>query len=70
MIVSGYNDALAAVFLHMVPLIIVAAVLLCFVTEKPLATTIENNVVPVADAAELAPSLGGTARVPQGCAGH
>ncbi|TFB75437.1 DHA2 family efflux MFS transporter permease subunit [Cryobacterium glaciale] len=45
-IVSGYNDALTPVFLYMVPLVIVAVILLCFVTEKPLATTIERDILP------------------------
>jgi hypothetical protein len=30
----------------MAPLVIVAAILLCFVTEKPLATTIERDILP------------------------
>ncbi|WP_104129873.1 MDR family MFS transporter [Cryobacterium sp. N21] len=45
-IISGYNDALTPVFLYMVPLVIVAVILLCFVTEKPLATTIERDILP------------------------
>ena len=45
-IIGGYNDALTPVFLYMVPLVIVAAILLCFVTEKPLATTIERDILP------------------------
>lgn len=45
-IVGAYNDALAPVFLYMVPLVIAAAVLLLFVTEKPLATTIERDILP------------------------
>ncbi|HEY0261155.1 MAG TPA: MDR family MFS transporter [Lacisediminihabitans sp.] len=44
-IVGAYNDALTPVFLYMVPLMVVAVVLLCFVTEKPLATTIERDIV-------------------------
>jgi len=44
-IVGSYNDALTPVFLYMVPLLLVAVVLLCFVKEKPLATTIERDVV-------------------------
>ena len=38
-IISSYNDALTPVFLYLVPLVVVAAILLCFVNEKPLATT-------------------------------
>ncbi|TFD55506.1 DHA2 family efflux MFS transporter permease subunit [Cryobacterium frigoriphilum] len=45
-IISGYNDALTPVFLYMVPLVVVAVILLCFVTEKPLATTIERDILP------------------------
>ncbi|KRC50869.1 MFS transporter [Leifsonia sp. Root227] len=44
-IVGSYNDALTPVFLYMVPLLLVAAVLLLFVVEKPLATTIERDAV-------------------------
>ncbi|MDQ1588874.1 MAG: hypothetical protein QOJ77_2039 [Microbacteriaceae bacterium] len=42
-IVGAYNDALTPVFLYMVPLMLVATVLLFFVKEKPLATTIERE---------------------------
>ncbi|MEO6827584.1 MAG: MDR family MFS transporter [Microbacteriaceae bacterium] len=45
-IVGAYNDALAPVFLYMVPLIVVAIVLLCFIKEIPLATTIDRDIVP------------------------
>jgi EmrB/QacA subfamily drug resistance transporter len=45
-IVGAYSDALTPVFLYMLPLMIVAAVLLCFIKEKPLATTIERDVLP------------------------
>ncbi|WP_223690300.1 MDR family MFS transporter [Leifsonia poae] len=45
-IVGAYNDALTPVFLYMVPLVLVAVVVLCFVKEKPLATTIERDAVP------------------------
>ncbi|MFC4222402.1 MDR family MFS transporter [Lysinibacter cavernae] len=41
-IVGSYNDALTPVFLYMLPLLVIAAVLLCFVVEKPLATTVEG----------------------------
>jgi predicted MFS family arabinose efflux permease len=44
-IIGAYNDALTPVFLYMVPLMLVATVLLVFVKEKPLATTIERDVV-------------------------
>jgi len=42
-IVNAYNDALTPIFLLMVPLVLVAAVLLMFVVEKPLATAIEKT---------------------------
>ncbi|WP_250446214.1 MDR family MFS transporter [Actinotalea sp. C106] len=42
-IVESYNDALTPVFLVMAPLGLVAALLLCFVVEKPLATTVEDG---------------------------
>lgn len=45
-VVSSYNDALTPVFLYMVPLVAVAVVLLSFVKEKPLATTIKRDAVP------------------------
>jgi hypothetical protein len=43
-IVGAYNDALTPIFLYMVPLMLVATVLLAFIKEKPLATTIERDV--------------------------
>jgi hypothetical protein len=45
-IVGAYNDALTPVFLYMVPLVIIWFVLLIFVIEKPLATTIERDILP------------------------
>jgi EmrB/QacA subfamily drug resistance transporter len=42
-IVGSYNDALTPVFLYMVPLVLLSAVLLAFVKEVPLATTIERG---------------------------
>jgi EmrB/QacA subfamily drug resistance transporter len=52
-IVGAYNDALTPVFLYMVPLVVLAVVLLIFVKEKPLATTIDRG-APVEDAEALA----------------
>lgn len=40
-VVSSYNDALAPVYLYMVPLMVAGFVLLLFVKEKPLALTNE-----------------------------
>jgi EmrB/QacA subfamily drug resistance transporter len=45
-IIGAYSDALTPVFAYMVPLILLAVVLLCFVREQPLATTIERDIVP------------------------
>lgn len=45
-IVGAYNDALTPVFLLMVPLLAISFVLLLFVKEEKLATTIERDVVP------------------------
>ncbi|HRN28982.1 MAG TPA: MFS transporter, partial [Terrimesophilobacter sp.] len=41
-VVHGYNDALAPLFLWMVPLAVAAVVLLCFIDEIPLKTTIDG----------------------------
>lgn len=45
-VAHGYNDALAPLFLGMVPLAGIAMVLLCFVKEVPLKTTIERDILP------------------------
>jgi EmrB/QacA subfamily drug resistance transporter len=45
-IIGSYNDALTPVFLYMVPLVLVATVLLFFVIEKPLATTLDRDILP------------------------
>jgi hypothetical protein len=45
-VIGAYNDALTPVFLSMVPLVLIAEVLLTFVKEKPLATTIERDILP------------------------
>ncbi|HEY6740393.1 MAG TPA: MDR family MFS transporter [Actinopolymorphaceae bacterium] len=42
-IVESYNEALTPVFLYMAPLAVVAAILLCFVEEKPLSTTLDRT---------------------------
>lgn len=54
-VVHGYNDALAPLFLWMVPLAVLAVVLLCFVDEIPLKTTIEGQ--PMSGVIDL-PDLG------------
>jgi len=45
-IIGAYNDALTPVFLYMVPLVLVALVLLCFLKEEPLATSIHREILP------------------------
>ena len=47
-IVTSYNDALTPIYLWIMPLGLLAAAVLCFVAEKPLATTIEQDVEPEA----------------------
>lgn len=44
-IIASYNDALAPIFLYMIPLVIVSVLLLCFIKEKKLATSIEKDIV-------------------------
>ncbi len=44
-IIGGYNEALTPVFLYLAPLVLIAVVLLAFIKEDPLATTIERDVV-------------------------
>lgn len=44
-VVHGYNDALTPLLLGMAPLAVVAFILLCFIKEVPLKTTIERDVV-------------------------
>ncbi|RLP74574.1 DHA2 family efflux MFS transporter permease subunit [Mycetocola tolaasinivorans] len=41
-IIGAYNDALTPVFLYMVPLVILGIVLLLFIKEKPLATSLDR----------------------------
>jgi hypothetical protein len=43
-IVQSYNDALVPIFVFMVPLGLLAALLLAFVKETPLATEIQHDV--------------------------
>lgn len=45
-IVNAYNEALTPIFLLLVPVVLVAVLLLCFVHEKPLSTTIERDILP------------------------
>ncbi|SDZ31835.1 MDR family MFS transporter [Herbiconiux ginsengi] len=43
MIVDAYSNALSPVYLYLVPLMLAAALLLCFVKEIPLATTVVQS---------------------------
>jgi EmrB/QacA subfamily drug resistance transporter len=45
-IIGAYNDALTPVFLYLVPLVVAATIVLAFIQEKPLATTIERDILP------------------------
>ncbi|MDP2013953.1 MAG: MFS transporter, partial [Actinomycetota bacterium] len=45
-IVNAYNEALTPIFLLLVPIVIVAVLLLCFVHEKPLSTSIQRDILP------------------------
>lgn len=47
-IVGSYNEALIPLFLYMVPMAVIATVLCLFITEKPLATSLEPDVMPEA----------------------
>jgi len=73
-IIGAYNEALVPIFVFMVPLGLIAAALLAFVTETPLATDIEHEIPAEslaegqllmtefdADDEDLAPSSGRTA---------
>lgn len=42
-VVNAYADALAPVYLLLIPLMAISAVLLCFVKELPLATTVDGE---------------------------
>lgn len=43
-IVSSYNDSLAPVFLYLLPLMLFATIILFFIKEEPLATSIDGQV--------------------------
>ncbi|NLV78944.1 MAG: MFS transporter [Rhodococcus sp.] len=45
-LLESYNDALTPIYLVIAPLAVVAAIALCFVVEKPLATTLDDKAVP------------------------
>lgn len=49
LIVNAYSDALTPIFGYLVPVVAVAVVLLAFIAEKPLATSIEKEPEPRPD---------------------
>lgn len=64
-VVGAYNDALAPVFLFIVPLAIAAFVLLLFVKEVPLATRNDHSAVPDLDGvSQDEPARVGGSRLP------
>jgi EmrB/QacA subfamily drug resistance transporter len=48
-IVGAYNSALTPIFLYIAPLVVVALILVLFIKEKPLATTIDGPSVEGSD---------------------
>nr|WP_125610136.1 MDR family MFS transporter [Specibacter cremeus] len=42
-VIGAYNDALTPIFVYLVPLLLLAGILLFFIKEIPLATTIDRN---------------------------
>lgn len=56
-ILESYNDALTPIYLFISPLAVVAAILLCFVVEKPLATTVARRKEPAVTDPATTPSL-------------
>ncbi|MBZ2197563.1 MDR family MFS transporter [Occultella gossypii] len=68
-IVEAYNDALTPTYLVIAPLAVLAAILLCFIDEKPLATRIVReapveSVVPADSPVPADLAAGARARVP------
>ena len=45
LIIDSYNDALAPIFIWMVPLALLATTVLFFIKEKPLASAVEHDVL-------------------------
>ncbi|QDP98802.1 DHA2 family efflux MFS transporter permease subunit [Microlunatus elymi] len=56
-IVGAYNDALTPIFLYLAPLLLVALILVFFVKEKPLATTIEGSGADLLESADEGAAL-------------
>lgn len=44
LIVDSYNEALLPIYLFLVPLAVIAVIVLCFITEKKLATNVELEI--------------------------
>ncbi|MFC8302738.1 MDR family MFS transporter [Specibacter sp. NPDC057265] len=63
LIIQSYNESLIPLFLWMVPLAVLAAVILCFVKEVPLATKIERDPAVDVSASAMAGFEGDVAAV-------
>lgn len=48
-VTSSYNDALTPIFLVMIPLVVVALILMIFIPETPLATSLKTSAEPSAE---------------------
>ena len=63
-VLDAYNDALVPIYLYIAPLVVVAGILLCFVVEKPLATTIVRKNESSASVPEATASTSRAAAAP------
>ncbi|MGO2519742.1 MAG: DHA2 family efflux MFS transporter permease subunit [Microbacterium sp.] len=54
-VVHGYNDALTPLLLGMAPLAVIAVILLCFIKEVPLKTTVDRDIVSEAAPPDVTP---------------
>ncbi|WP_225732868.1 MDR family MFS transporter [Pseudoclavibacter sp. CFCC 11306] len=55
-IVNSYNDALTPIFMWLMPLLLIAFVLLLFVQEHPLATSVDQSGKTAVDGSGVAPA--------------
>ncbi len=67
-VVGSYSDALTPIFVYMVPLLVLAGILLLFVKEIPLATTIDRSMPADATATGGEAGVGREAKVHAGIA--
>lgn len=58
-VIDSYNDALLPIFLFMVPLTVIALILLLFVVERPLATSIDGGESAAGSTAASKPATAG-----------